>query len=133
MFLVLLVMVGALTPAAALAQPTEGEGSTSGLANVAAYAAKLWAAKNEQSWVGPRVFIDPRSRPELPMVVDSVVLPIRLLADAGVEEGAQRRVLRALEFAMVAFDDLGWRRPMGDAGAGGSSDLDVYVLSLIHI
>lgn len=88
-----------------------------------------WSDAVQADVVWPRVpFPTPTDRPaDEGLVLRSLLWPVAVHAEPGVDEARTSAVLHALEDAALELDTLGWPAPKYDGGRGGGSELDVYL------
>lgn len=81
-------------------------------------------------WVGARVDEPPPApRPDVPLAARSTFLPVSVHAATDVDYDTVDRALSALEQAHETMRLLGWTDAPPDGGRGGTSDVDLYLVS----
>jgi hypothetical protein len=114
-------------PAVSPEAPLPGPGSP-GPGVIDAWARAI-ADSTVPRWAGPRVgWAPPAERPpgEQP-AARSVLRPLAVHADPGVDPRRVDRALAALERAHAWMEDGGWGAPRPDGGRGGTDGFDLYL------
>lgn len=116
----LAVLVLLLTGAPPLVEAQEG--TIPGLAE--------WsdAVVDDGHWTGPRVpYPSVTPRPVAGRSRASLLLPVTVHAEAGVDERRIERALSALELAWLALESRGWPTPPSDGGRDGTDGFDLFL------